>query len=388
MLNSGENCSEKLFFAAKFYKTHGWSVIPLLGGMNLHDLKRPAIKWGRYQHTQPEVTDFENWFLKSGFGGLGVVCGRVSQLAVLDFDDPQKASEFLRLHPHLTQTRVVESGTRHLPHYYYHIPDELAVHSRSVPGADFRADGAYVVAPPTGQGEVQWRVIDDTPPYTLSAGDLKAIWRFLVSPIPEVSQNGLETPSQSNLSQSIHPIAASLLESGAELKRRRNSDASINDLLALYRGRLDHGRNNALFQVVCIARDRGVGKSVVIEKLVAVHASQPARDGSNESFHVRYAEALCTIESVYSRPARPSVDTDLSDEYHKSQEGVGIPTPFDPNAVSGLLNSIREWLLGHAFAAAARMLDGLILAGLKVRSLFTERQACELLRHYRIGRRS
>jgi hypothetical protein len=385
MLNLGENSSEKLFFAAKFYKTRGWSVIPLIGGMNLHDLKRPAIKWGRYQHTLPEIADLENWFLKLGFGGLGVVCGRVSKLAVLDFDDSQKASEFLRLHPHLTQTRVVESGTRHLPHYYYHIPDELSVHSRSVLGADFRADGAYVVAPPTGQGEIRWRVLHDEPLYTLSAGDLKAIWRFLASPIPPPSPNRFEAPSQSNSSQFTHLTAVSVTELGVESKRRRNSYASINDLLVLYRGRLDQGRNNALFQVACIARDRGVGQEVVIEKLATIHASQPASDGLSESFQVRHAEALRTIESVYSRPARPPMEAAISNEQH---EAVGIPTPSETNVVSGLLNSIREWLLGHAFAAAARVLDGLILAGLKIHSTFTERQACDLLQQYRVGRRS
>ncbi|MEO8611666.1 MAG: bifunctional DNA primase/polymerase [Chloroflexota bacterium] len=380
MLNSIKNSGEMLFYEAKRYKTHGWSVIPLLGGTNLHDLKRPAIKWGRYQHTHPQEADLESWFLESGFGGLGIVCGRISSLAVLDFDDPNKASEFRRLHLQLTQTRTISSGTRHLPHYYYHIPDEISVHSRSVAGADFRADGAYVVAPPTGQGDVHWRLINDVPLLTLSTSDLKAIWRFLASPVPENPENGSGGLSQPNSSHSIyllssHPGKPDTSDQG----RRNHSDASVNDLLALYKGQLGQGRNNALFWVACIARDRGVGMPQVVQTLATIHALQPASDGLNEPFQTRYAEALRTIDSVFQRSPRQTL---------KDHEGVGIPTPSGSQPLSALLNSIREWLLGHACAAAARVLDGLLMAGIKAETIFTERQACEWLQPFRIGRRS
>lgn len=386
---SGENSSEKLFFAAKKYKTRGWSVIPLRGGSNPHDLKRPAIKWGRYQYTLARDSELEDWFLESGFGGLGIVCGQVSHLAVLDFDDPQKASEFRRLFPHLAQTYMVESGTRHLPHYYYHVPDHLSVYSRSAPGVDFRADGAYVVAPPTGYGDVQWRLINDQPLYVLSESDLRAIWRFLASPVSQAAQNGSETPSRSKLSQPVRGLE--LLSSAVvqDSESRRNFDVLSDDLLAMYRECLGQGRNNALFRVACIARDRGAGKVVVVRALANAHALQPAQDGSSESFRTRYAEALRTIESVFSHPARPqnkSVVEVVSETV--IPEAVGIPTPSDSSDVSRLLNAVREWLLQNGCAAAARMLDGLLMAGIQVQSVFTERQACEWLHKFNIGRRS
>jgi hypothetical protein len=49
---------------------------------------------------------------------------------------------------------------------------------------------------------------------------------------------------------------------------------------------------------------------------------------------------------------------------------------------------VREWLLQNGQTAAARVLDGLYLSGLSAASPFTERQACERLAAYRIGRRS
>ena len=116
-------------------------------------------------------------------------------MAVLDFDDSWKASEFRRLHPHLTETLVVQSGTRALPHYYYHIPDSLSVYSRSVPGVDFRVDGTYVVAPPTQVGDAEWRVIHDRSLYNLSVADLKAILRFMAGIGLQTLENGSDDPS-------------------------------------------------------------------------------------------------------------------------------------------------------------------------------------------------
>src|SRR5262249_33437946 len=132
---------EKLVFASKTYRIWGWSVIPLLGDLDSNHAKHPGIKWARCQRTLATESELEDWFLNQGFGGVGIVCGRVSRLVVLDFDDPALASEFRHLHPELSETRQVESGTRQLPHYYYHLPDNLQVYSHSVPGIDLRADG-------------------------------------------------------------------------------------------------------------------------------------------------------------------------------------------------------------------------------------------------------
>src|SRR5262245_58614530 len=160
-----------LIFGAKMCQKWGWSVIPLVGNADSSRAKLPAIKWGRYQHVHARPDEIEDWFLRQGFGGLGIVCGQASGLVVLDFDDPVLASEFRHFHPDLTQTRVVESGTRRLPHYYYRLPNGLHVYSRSVRGADLRSDGTYVVAPPTRVKDAEWRVIQDQVPRTLSESD-------------------------------------------------------------------------------------------------------------------------------------------------------------------------------------------------------------------------
>jgi hypothetical protein len=377
-----------LTFAGKCYESSGWSVIPLLGSLDSSRAKLPAIKWGRYQHTRPSPSEIEDWFLNRGFGGLGIVCGRVSNLVVLDFDDEAKVSEFIHLHPHLAETRTVQSGTRHLPHFYYHLPTGLNAHTRSVPGVDFRADGSYVVAPPTCVGDAVWEVVKDIQPRTMSADDLKAIWRWMASTLPKTAQNGSNSLSGAISDQTIgHSQSQNL---GGSDTRCMNSDTTQSQWITVYQSKLGEGRNNALFQTACLARDSGLTQSAVSALLANVHALQASAVGEGETFKTRHIEALRTIASAFTRPPRKNkkphrVDAAPEPVMHT---GVGIHTPDQSLANPGLVNSVREWMLNHGLTAAARVLDGLYLAGLKAGAVFTEREACSLLETFRIGRRS
>lgn len=394
-----------LTFSAKVYQKNNWSVIPLLGNLDSSRAKQPAIKWGRYQHTRPHPSEIEDWFLNRGFGGLGIVCGRVSNLVVLDFDDAGLVSEFRHLYPHLTDTHIVQSGTRHLPHFYYHLPTGLNAHTRSVPGVDFRADGSYVVAPPTRVGDAVWEVVQDIEPRTLSAGDLKAIWRWMASTLPQTAQNGANGLSDAITSQP-YPVAKpqnngsadgrclnsdtsttpnTSASNGSTSKNRLNSDTSQSEWISVYQSKLSEGRNNALFQTACLARDTGLTQTTVRALLANVHALQASAGDQSETFKSRHVEALRTIASAYSRPPRKSKKRNPAQTV---DIGVGIPTPTSAATNPGLMNSVREWMLNNGLIAAARVLDGLYLAGLKAGAVFTEREACSMLDTFRIGRRS
>ncbi len=359
-----------LLFAGKQCVAKKISVIPLVGEANPGRAKMAAVRWGRYQTTLPTPDDLYEWFVVQGYRGLGIVCGSVSRLIVLDFDDAAQASEFRRQHPDLTATYTVESGGRKLPHYYFRIPQGMVVQTRSVPGIDLRGEGSYVVAAPTQIGEQVWRVMDGREPRLLTGCDLRRVLAFMAAVRPVAHHNGFKGTS------GIIPVYAGDADD-RDNGRRRNSDAS-NVLLARYSAKLSCGRNNALFAAACYGRDRGWSQDETAEALVSVHGLQRADGVEAESLHNRMQEARRTIASVYSRPPRPMVDM--------SEVGsVGIPTP---TTKPGLLNAVREWLLGHKLAAAARVLDGLYMAGLKAGETFTERRACDLLRNFGIGRRS
>lgn len=373
MLPLREEYAERLLFFAKTYESAGFSVIPLLGDTDPGRAKQPAIKWGRYQHRRAVPDEFHDWFINRGYGGLGIVLGRTSGLVVLDFDDEALVSEFRHLHPDLTDTYTVQSGTRRLPHFYYVLADGMEAHSKGVLGLDFRADGSYVVAPPTRVGDAEWLVVSNAKPRVLSKDDLRRVYRFLASVTASVSSKRLKPPSRS-IEGHLESARGGQLETSAEASgdKCRNSDTCV-DLVALYRARVGIGRNNALFEAAMAARDRGCTQQMVVQALGNVHALQPdPKGGALESFCARYKEALGTIRSVFSRPPRSVTPTEETAE----------------QAQRGLSNSVREWLLGHGLSAAARVIDGLYLAGLKVGAAFTERRACGLLERFKIGRRS
>ncbi len=348
--------AESLYFASKTYKDSGFSLIPVLGSCQPQRGKQAAIPWGRYIHTRPDDSDLEDWFLRQGFGGVALVCGRVSRLLVLDFDDPALASEFRRLNPDLADTYTVRSGGRGLPHFYWRLPEGMAVRSRSRPGVDLRGEGSYVVAPPTRIGSAVWQVECDVPIRILTKADLSRICGFMAVSTPAQPQNSSERPSGAILSA---------LPSRSEASEFRRF-ALAEELLEAYRRLAPHGRNQALFRVAVDARDSGWTESAVASVLAAFHARWPGRPDVHESFHSRLHEAIRTIASAFKR----------------------LPRRREQPSRLGLSNAAREKLLQAGLVSVARVLDALYRVGYAGGALLTERQVCEAVHRFQIGRRT
>src|SRR3972149_11620322 len=87
MLDSRATYCAELRSAAESYRNRGWSVVPIRGDLDLNQPKAAAVNWSLYQRHLPTDFDLDNWFIDHKYEGLGVVCGLVSSLMVLDFDD-------------------------------------------------------------------------------------------------------------------------------------------------------------------------------------------------------------------------------------------------------------------------------------------------------------
>lgn len=346
--DSGRFCTESLESAAKRYKSLGFSIIPLQGARNPQQAKLPQVKWSRYQHTQPTDAEMSHWFAGKADIGIGVVCGRVSRLLVLDIDDVSVASEFRHQLPHLANTFTVKSGTRGLPHFYFRLPVGWLVPTAAYPGADLRAEGSYVVAPPTTVGQACWQVEYDVPIRTLTSVGLKQILAFLAGLKP------LYTPPNDLSNVTPYVTVAS------EFRRVGVAD----ELVSLYRQLAAKGRNTALFKAAVKARDSGIAQADVLGRLAPVHISEPGSHA--ESAGDRYQEAVQTIASAYSRPAQ-----------------------VEPiSRQRGLSTGVREKLLQEGLIAVGRLLDALYAAGVDDDATLTEAQICQCVQKFGIGRRS
>lgn len=128
--------------AAFDYVEAGCSIIPTQS-------KKPnGVRWEIYQHRRARNGEVNYWFSSGKMGGIGLVCGEVSgNLVVLDVDNMNACREFERSFPLLKETLTIRSGSYRGRHYYFYA-DTLPLNTW-LQGVELRADGAYVVAPPS-----------------------------------------------------------------------------------------------------------------------------------------------------------------------------------------------------------------------------------------------
>lgn len=130
----------------KQYWDYGWSLLPVKP-----EDKRPYTQnWLQYTKQKANFNMVNEWFTHLSGAGVGVVTGRVSDLVVLDVENycETPINELLSKYP----TNLISktgSGGYHL--FYRYPPNKGRVANRVglFNGIDLRADGGFIVLPPT-----------------------------------------------------------------------------------------------------------------------------------------------------------------------------------------------------------------------------------------------
>ena len=322
----------------------GWSVIPLLGGKHPLYGKRPPMAWKKYQARQATERQVETW-ISEGYTAYGVVCGGISNLIVIDFDDIEIQAEFIQKYPHLLETYLVQSGLRKTLHVY--LQAGFPVSTTTLGGGDLKAAGSYAVGAGSQIAGGEWQVVNEAPLYSLSEAEFDG---FL---------------TEFGIQQQIAP----------ELSHLAADAKSPDDFIHIYQflvRELD-SRNEALFRTGCYMRDEGYGVADVIAVLAPIHAhQQPTHPHRIERYQQRHAEAERTIRSVFTKPPRPRKQRDT-----KRGDASYIP------------NALREALLQEPDGAAfLRVYEGLLLTGKAAGDTVAEREVLELLCEHGVGRPS
>lgn len=125
----------------------GFSVIPIQSGG-----KRPLVSWIEYQSRRPTEEEIYRWWQQYPNANVGIVTGKISGIVVIDLDLDKDGNESgARIYEQAPTDLIVKTG-RGGYHLYYHYPEDVDRISNRVgllPGVDIRADGGYVVAPPS-----------------------------------------------------------------------------------------------------------------------------------------------------------------------------------------------------------------------------------------------
>jgi Bifunctional DNA primase/polymerase, N-terminal/Primase C terminal 1 (PriCT-1) len=196
------------------YLRRGWAIIPIRTGD-----KRPLVRWDEFQHRHPSEAEARGWFRQWPGAGIGIVTGVISGLVVIDIDAGHGGDEALEQleREHGPMPATVEcrtgGGGRHL--YFTHPGGLVRNKVGLAPGIDIRADGGYVVAPPS-----------------LHASGLRYVWvegrtpeSIGIAPLPDwILRQAMEEPTRRG-----HPIAywRRLVCDGVPAGERNNTIASL-----------------------------------------------------------------------------------------------------------------------------------------------------------------
>lgn len=144
--------NSRIFTAAlSLAAKQGFSVIPV--GRD----KKPLIPWKEFQARPAAEDELEEWFLRRWpHANLAIVTGAVSGLVVADADGD---AGLAWMREHLPVTGVYVRTGKGWHGYYRHPGKDVRSQGRVAPEVDIRADGGYVVAPPSvhaSGAEYEW----------------------------------------------------------------------------------------------------------------------------------------------------------------------------------------------------------------------------------------
>lgn len=147
--------------AAIRYAYHGFAVLPLeRGGKKPHRML--PLNPGGVHNATTEMGRIISWWTRDPAANVGVACGQVSELVVLDLDvkadadgvdsitrfmhgiEPPDVNRRLALPP-APHARTPSGGW----HLWMRYPQSFAERPGILPGVDIKGDGGYVVAPPS-----------------------------------------------------------------------------------------------------------------------------------------------------------------------------------------------------------------------------------------------
>lgn len=129
-----------LDYALHYAEHLGFSVIPLKPSSKI-----PLIsEWKKYQSERASSEQITKWWTDHPSANIGIVCGEISGLVVVDVDDKDALKNS---GVHLPPSPSVTTGKGF--HVYYHMPQDRKVHSAKLTFGDLKSEGGYVVAPPS-----------------------------------------------------------------------------------------------------------------------------------------------------------------------------------------------------------------------------------------------
>ncbi|MDO9231666.1 MAG: bifunctional DNA primase/polymerase [bacterium] len=168
------------------YLAKNKSVIPV--GLD----KKPLIEWAEYQKRLPTKEEVEKWWQQFPDAQIGIVTGKISNLAVVDIEAGMDDKDFFSKLP---VTLVAKTGGDGW-HYYYNFIDGVRNKTRIGDKlVDIRGEGGYVIAPPSKHKSgkcYEWSLSEEVAPFPVNLfpqENQKTDWNKIVKGVSSGMRN-------------------------------------------------------------------------------------------------------------------------------------------------------------------------------------------------------
>jgi hypothetical protein len=260
--------------AALYYARNGWPVFPLAG-------KIPYERTRGHRDATSDREQIAAWWQEHPKANIGLATGSDAGVLVVDMDVPKGyfgLKELQEQYGKLPPTRTVHTASGGL-HYYFQYPADGTTYPNTVGlaekiGVDVRAEGGYVVLPPSqlyGRQTYSWATYD-TP----------------LAPLPDWLHALL--PKKGEHQQFPHGL--------------RFASPSGEKWLAEAVERATEGNRNAVgFWLACQLRDDGMSQEQA-QGVILAYANRIPQEKSPYTSQ----EAVKSVKSAYARSPRPPAE--------------------------------------------------------------------------------
>lgn len=320
------------------YSSRGWAVLPVHNSTNgvCSCTKRKCPAVGKHPRTNHGLKDATNnpdlitqWWKSWPSANIGIATGKKSGIVVIDIDPRHGGNETLlelieNNGPLPDTLKVITGGGGQ--HLYFKYPGHpLRSRSNIWPGIDVRADGGFVVAPPS-----------------VHVSGMKYVWEDQADP----SGMPLADLPEWILLQ-LRPLKREMrIDSGEQFKRApsklHNSTAIVDELLRQALQRCVPGsRNNDGFWLACQLRDNGISETE------ALAVGYPERVPPGDHPYSR-DEWEITVRSAFKEPPRePSGIISVG----QSEPCTPPPQENDPEPQPPNLKRKTSWTVADLYDA-------------------------------------
>ena len=300
--------------------------------------KRPMIGWKQFQSRQPTEQEILEWFGKWPDANIGIVTGSISNLVVFDLDS-EGAVEYANNEGGFPNTVKVKTGKGY--HVYMRHPGfEVKGSINKELDIDIRADGNYVVAPPSIHGSSSLYEWEEG--YSISEIDPAPCtpWMF------DYLKNVAESPSKSKQSKenTLKPSDDGHME---------RTETPHDEYTGIFKkGAVEGMRNHTATKLTGHLFARGISESEVWEMLKMWNSTKNSPP-LNESELRKTFESVRKLESKNQKKQEKKIDvTDFLDTSQKivdDHDQSYVRIPFAGNELSQLETMMNGGLIGGRF---------------------------------------